>query len=99
MSHHPSYDIYDSQSLAEDNEMEYLNETPKLVATFYCSRKAGYYIFNAFFLIFLITISSITIFSVDCKLPQNRLQTSYTLLLTSISFKWVVNRSLPTVTN
>ena len=38
-----------------------------------------------------------TIFSVDCNFPQNRLQTTYTLLLTSISFKWVINRSLPTV--
>jgi len=39
----------------------------------------------------------LTIFSIDCKLPQNRLQTTYTLLLTSVSFKWVINRSLPTV--
>ena len=38
-----------------------------------------------------------TIFSIDCKSPQSRLQTTYTLLLTSISFKWVINRSLPTV--
>ncbi len=72
-------------------------ETPKIVATVYCSRKAGYYFFNAFFLIFLITSSALTIFAIDCKLTPNRLQISYTLLLTSISFKWVVNRSLPTV--
>ena len=52
---------------------------------------------NAFFLIFLITSSALTIFSVDCKLPQSRLQITFTLLLTSISFKWVINRSLPTV--
>lgn len=70
---------------------------PKLVASCFCARKAGYYLFNAYFLIFLITASSITIFSIDCKLPQSRLQTSYTLLLTSISFKWVINRSLPAV--
>ena len=60
-------------------------------------RKPGYYLKNAFFLIFLITASALTIFSIDCKLPQSRLQTVYTLLLTSVSFKWVVNRSLPTV--
>lgn len=70
---------------------------PKLVASCFCSRKPGYYFFNAYFLIFLITVSSLTIFSIDPKLPQNRLQTTYTLLLTSISFKWVINRSLPTV--
>ena len=60
-------------------------------------RKSGYYVFNAFFLIFLITLSAMTVFSIDCKMPQSRLQTSYTLLLTSVSFKWVVNRYLPTV--
>ena len=74
-----------------------LTNTPKLVATTYCCRRAGYYIFNAFFLIFLITSVSLTIFSIDCKLTPNRLQITYTLLLTSVSFKWVVNRSLPTV--
>lgn len=70
---------------------------PKLVASCFCSRKPGYYVFNAYFLIFLITISSLTIFAIDPKLPQNRLQTTYTLLLTSVSFKWVINRSLPTI--
>lgn len=74
-----------------------MSRPPKLVATVFCSRKPGYYFFNAFFLIFLITVSSLTIFSVGCKLPQNRLQTTFTLLLTSVSFKWVINRSLPTV--
>ena len=69
----------------------------KVVATCYCSRKAGYYFFNAYFLIFLITASALTIFSIDPKLPQNRLQTTCTFLLTSVSFKWVINRSLPTI--
>jgi hypothetical protein len=52
---------------------------------------------NAFFLIFLITIQSLTIFSIDYKQVNSRLGSSFTLLLTSVSFKWVVNRSLPTV--
>ncbi len=63
----------------------------------YCYRKPGYYFSNAYSLIFLITISALTIFSIDCRLPQSRLQTTYTLLLTSVSFKWIINRSLPTV--
>jgi hypothetical protein len=70
---------------------------PKIVASCYCSRKPGYYMFNAYFLIFLITLSALTIFSMDCKQPQFRLNTSFTILLTSITFKWVVNRSLPAV--
>ena len=58
--------------------------------------RAGYFFWNAFFLIFLITTSSLTIFSVDCKFTHSRLQINFTLLLTSVSFKWVINRSLPT---
>ena len=69
----------------------------KISFTCYCSRKPEYYFFNAYFLIFLITVSALTIFSVDCKLPQSRLQTTYTLLLTSVSFKWVINRQLPAI--
>lgn len=72
-------------------------KSPKLIATFYCSRHPGFYIFNAFFLIFLITASSLTVFAISCKLPTNRLPTTFTILLSSISFKWVVNRSLPPV--
>ena len=53
--------------------------------------------FNAYFIIFLTTALSLTIFSINCKNPHARLQTSFTLVLTSASFKWVINRSLPTI--
>ena len=72
-------------------------KSPKIVATFYCSRQPGYYLFNAFFLIFLLTALSFTVFSIPTNLPQNRLSTIYVILLSSISFKWVINRSLPPV--
>jgi hypothetical protein len=36
-------------------------------------------------------------FSVKPSLPQNRLQLSFTLLLTAVTFKFVVNRCLPTI--
>ena len=68
-----------------------------ICAKCFVSRQPQYYYWNAYFLIFLITISSFCVFSISCLLPQNRLQTTFTLLLTSISFKWVVNRSLPTI--
>ena len=48
-------------------------------------------------MIFLITASSLTVFSISKSLPTNRLPTTFTILLSSISFKWVVNRSLPPV--
>ena len=98
-----SYDVGSTSSLNDKtfetaDKLELVSlKSPKISATTYCARRPGYYYFNAFFLIFLITISALTIFSVDCRLPQNRLQTTYTLLLTSVSFKWVINRSLPTV--
>ena len=72
-------------------------KTPKLVATAYTSRHSGFYVFNAFFLIFLITASTLSGFSIDVKSPQSRLQITYTILLASISFKWVINRTLPPV--
>jgi hypothetical protein len=34
---------------------------------------------------------------IDAKLPQSRLPSTATMLLTSVSFKWVVGRLLPTV--
>ncbi len=74
-----------------------VKKVPKVVATCFCSRKSFYYISNAYFLIFLITVSAFNIFSIDCKLPANRIHINSVLLLTSVSFKWVINRSLPTV--
>lgn len=74
-----------------------INHASKISATCFSARRPGYYIFNAYFLIFLITSVALTIFSINPKLPQNRLQTNCTLLLTSVSFKWVINRYLPTV--
>jgi len=72
-------------------------KSPKLVGTCYCARRPGFYLYNALSLIFLITVSALTVFSINLKLPANRLQTTYTILLASISFKWVINRSLPPV--
>ncbi len=78
-------------------EYESLLSVPKLSFKCFACRRPYYYFANAYFLIFLVTITAIGIFSIDCKLPQNRLQTTATFLLTSVSFKWVINRSLPTV--
>ena len=38
-----------------------------------------------------------TSFAVDYKLPQNRLQLTFILLLTTVTFKFVVNQSLPRI--
>ncbi len=83
------------KQLKSDDEL--LPNQSKMVVSCFCARKPEYYLVNAFLFIFLITASSLTVFSIAYNLPANRLQTTYTILLTSISFKWVVNRSLPTV--
>ena len=40
---------------------------------------------------------SFTTFTVDVKLVQNRLQLSFILLLTTITFKYSVNQALPKI--
>lgn len=107
VSHLASYDVLhnklqenrnESLEISQNENLKYSEKThPKFVVSCYCSRLGGYYFFNAFFIIFLITVLSLTIFSIDCKYPQSRLQTCFTLVLTSASFKWVINRSLPTI--
>ncbi len=42
----------------------------KICATSYVSRKPEYFLWNAFFLIFLITCCTLNTFSIDAKLPQ-----------------------------
>jgi hypothetical protein len=69
----------------------------KYVASCFCSRKFGFYITNAYLLNFLITVISLTNFAIEIRRVQNRLSGTFTLILTSISFKWVTNRSLPTI--
>ncbi len=59
----------------------------QLKASCFVSRYPQYYLWNAFSLIFLITICSLNTFAIDQKIPQGRLQPAFTLLLTSISFK------------
>lgn len=66
---------------------------------FFCivKRKSGYFYFNAFFLIFLITAIGFNTFSIPYTTIGARLQPTVTLMLTSVSFKWVINRSLPPI--
>lgn len=91
------HSMHKSNSVSVSIQEKIPKKYSKLVATCYCSRRPGFYLFNAFFLIFLITLSSLTVFSIPPELPANRLQITYTILLSSISFKWVFNRSLPPV--
>lgn len=60
-------------------------------------RSPGFFYWNAVLPIFLITLASLGPFVIDLKIPQSRLPSTATMLLTSVSFRWVVGRLLPTV--
>ncbi|CAF0939586.1 unnamed protein product [Didymodactylos carnosus] len=66
------------------------NQHPGFSATCRAARRPGYFYWNVYFLIFFITVMAFATFSVTYNLPQNRLQLSFTLLLTAVTFKWVV---------
>ncbi|CAF1554302.1 unnamed protein product [Rotaria magnacalcarata] len=61
------------------------------------ARRPGYFYWNVYLLIFLITLIALTVYSVAPEYPQSRLQITCTLLLTSIMFRWSVSRLLPPV--
>lgn len=88
-----------SKFLLENNKRLIRNSTfqSKFVASCFCTRRFGFYLVNAYLFNFLITAISLTNFAIEIRRPQNRLSGTFTLILTSISFKWVTNRSLPTV--
>lgn len=70
---------------------------PALSVTCRAARRPGYFYWNVFLVMFFISALSFSTFSVSPELPQNRLQLSFTLLLTSVAFKFVINQSLPKI--
>ena len=69
----------------------------KFVATSFVSRNPGYYIINVYLFNFLITILSLTLFVIDIKSAERRISGTFTLILTSFSFKIVTSKTLPTI--
>lgn len=61
------------------------------------ARRPGYFVWNIFMVTFLICSLSFATFAVEKNKPQNRLQLSFTLILTAVAFKSVVNNSLPRI--
>lgn len=69
------------------------------VLSFRCTaaRRVGFYAWNICFVMFVICAMTFTTFAVDYKLTQNRLQLTFILLLTTVTFKFVVNQALPRI--
>ncbi|UJR11307.1 hypothetical protein I4U23_015488 [Adineta vaga] len=68
-----------------------------LTVTCHAARQSQYFFWNGYCLILLITLVSFCTFGIPLQYAVNRLQVSCTLLLTSITFRWTINRSLPTI--
>ncbi|CAF0818068.1 unnamed protein product [Didymodactylos carnosus] len=83
--------------LVENRLQPSLVNREAFLATCCVSRRPGYFYWNVYLLIFLITLIALTVYAVAPELPQNRLQITATLLLTSIMFRWSVSRLLPPV--
>lgn len=68
-----------------------------VVAGCFAGRRAGFFIWNVMLIMTLISSLSLATFAVDRGLPQNRLQLSFTLVLTGVAFKFVANQSIPKI--
>jgi hypothetical protein len=90
-------DLVECVSLASFDSDKNLLDVPKLRFKCYACRRPFYYYANAYFLIFLVTVTSLCVFSIDCSTPHNRLQTTQTILLIVVLLKWVISRSLPPI--
>ena len=72
-------------------------ERPCFTISSTISRRPGYFIYNAYMLIFLISALGFVPFSFKYSTPHFRIQTTCLLILSSINFRWIVTQKLPTV--
>ncbi|CAF0924609.1 unnamed protein product [Brachionus calyciflorus] len=60
-------------------------------------RMPSYYLYNAFLLIFIITSVGLAKFTIQCDTPHVRLIVDTTVVLTLITFKWVIAEEIPQI--
>ncbi|XP_046358983.1 cys-loop ligand-gated ion channel-like isoform X1 [Haliotis rufescens] len=73
------------------------HEFPSVLVRCCAFRRPGFFIWNILCVMCLISSLSFSTFSVDQTKPQNRLQLSFTLVLTGVAFKFVATQSLPKI--
>ena len=81
----------------KQNEPVDIGSQTKCIVSCYCSRRPGYYLFNFFAFVFLLTVLSLTLFCVNVNNPAPRIAGTFTLILTLFNFKIVISKSLPTI--
>jgi hypothetical protein len=70
---------------------------PCFSSTAFVSRKPGYFIYNAYMLIFFVSTLGFVPFSFTVANNHFRIQVTSLLILTSVNFRWIVTQRLPTV--
>ncbi|XP_074642258.1 cys-loop ligand-gated ion channel-like isoform X3 [Tubulanus polymorphus] len=92
---HSHVEVNKKSSLKEFSGTPY--RSPAMVFTCRAGRRPGFFIWNILLVMFFICCLIFATFSVNEELVQNRLQLSFTLVLTAVAFKFVVNQSLPKI--
>ncbi|TGZ71319.1 hypothetical protein CRM22_002711 [Opisthorchis felineus] len=70
---------------------------PCLSVTCRAARRPGYFYWNVFLIMFMISGLSFATFAVSPDKAELRLRLSFTLILTSVTFKYVITQSLPKI--
>jgi hypothetical protein len=94
--------LYDFVGIGENGFIETPyeeKECKRSMIDFYCvvSRKTEYFYWNSFFPIFLLTMLSHVSFAAPIDELGTRLDVQFSLILTLMSFKWVINKDLPSL--
>ena len=72
-------------------------ERPAYTISSKIARRPGYFLNNAYMMIFFITILGFVPFSFQNDLPQFRIQTTLLLYLSEVNFRWIVTQRLPSI--
>ncbi len=73
------------------------HERPCFSVSSNIARRPGYNIYNAYMLMFLISVLGFVPFSFPYNAPHFRIQTTCLLILSSANFRWIVTQKLPTI--
>lgn len=93
------WNLYDFVDKSETTVRDVMSnkERPCMTFSSKISRKPGYFLYNAYMLLFLISTLGFAPFSYAYTLPHYRIQSTCLLILSSINFRWIVTQRLPTV--
>lgn len=76
------------------NLMEIVENTvnikpPSISATFYTTRRPEHILYNAFFMVFLTAMMCLPTFGIDMRIVDKRIICLLTILLATVTLKWV----------